>query len=116
VYDPLRDQFGNALGGLRSPLIDVPLYQYLGMGKTATGGTALDWGSMIRLPDATINGLYDGSCIKYQARFNAAADALLGGAYIVKHDADKVKTLGARLASQPSEINPAVSWASTPCN
>lgn len=116
VYDPLRDQFGNALGGLRSPLIDVPLYQYLGMGKTATGGTALDWGSMIRLPDATINGLYDGSCIKYQARFNAAADALLSGAYIVKHDADKLKTLGVQLAAQPSAINPAISWATTPCN
>ncbi|MDD3935351.1 alpha/beta hydrolase domain-containing protein [Rhodoferax sp.] len=116
VYDPLRDQLGNALGGLRSPLIDVPLYQYLGMGKTATGGTALDWGSMIRFPDTTINVLYDGSCTKYLARFNAAADALLSGAYIVKHDADKVKTLGARLASQPSEINPAVSWATTPCN
>lgn len=116
VHDPLRDQLGNALGGLRSPLIDVPLYQYLGTGKTAAGGTALDWGSMIRFPDTTINVLYDGSCTKYLARFNAAADALLSGAYIVKHDADKMKTLGARLASQPSEINPAVSWATTPCN
>ncbi len=116
VYDPLRDQLGNALGGLRSPLIEVPLYQYLGRGKTATGGTALDWGSAIRLPDATINGLYAGSCTNYLARFNAAVDVLYSGSYIVKSDADQLKNLGKQLASQASAINPAVAWTTTPCN
>ena len=54
-YSPLRDQFGNALGGLRSPYLEAPLYQYLGQGKTATGGSAFDWGSMTRFTDETIN-------------------------------------------------------------
>lgn len=116
VYEPLRDQFGNALGGLRSPLIEVPLYEYLGRGKTASGGTAFDWGSMIRLPDATINGLYGGSCADYLARFDAAAGALVVGAYIVERDADALRDLGKQLASQASAINAAVVWTTTPCN
>lgn len=100
VYDPLRDQLGNALGGLRSPLIEAPLYQYFGMGKTSTGGTAADWGSMTRLTDATINNLYSGSCINYLARYNAAADALVTGRYVVQRDADGLKSLGKQLATQ----------------
>ena len=38
-----------------------------------------------------INGLYAGSCSNYLARFNAAADALVKGRYLVKSDADSLK-------------------------
>ncbi len=46
---------------------------------------------MDKLPDATINALYNGSCSNYLARFNAAADAAVTGRYLVKSDADNLK-------------------------
>lgn len=116
LHAPLRDQFGNALGGLRSPLIEVPLYQYLGQGKTASGSLAFDWGSMIKLSDASINALYGGSCDVFQATFNAATDALVTGRYLVGRDAEGLKALGRALATQATALNPAVAWASLPCS
>lgn len=104
-YSPLRDNLGNALGGLRSPLIDAPLYRFYAFRNDSAFDTD---GSMVKLSDATINGLYGGSCSTYLARFNAAADALLTGRYIVKTDADKLKAWGEVKAGT-------VAW-NTPCN
>ncbi len=115
LHAPVPDQFGNALGGLRSPLIEAPLYQYLGRGKSADGKFAGDWGSMIKLSDASINTLYGGNCNVYQARFDAAADALVTGRYLVGRDAQDLKMLGRALASQATTLNPAVKWTSQPC-
>lgn len=116
MYTPLRDQVGNALGGLRSPLIEAPLYRYYGMAVQAgTVVPAFDWGSMIKLPDATINTLYGGKCNTYVATFNAATDALVTGRYITATDAAKLKAQGKDLATKASAINPAVAWT-TPCN
>ena len=115
VHTPQRDGFGNALGGLRSPLIEAPLYQYLGMGKSASGAFAVDWGSMIRLSDATINTLYGGSCVTYRQVFDSAADSLLAERYVVRRDADQLKALGRSLASQPSAINPPIAWTTQGC-
>ncbi len=141
VYTPLRDQLGNALGGLRSPLLEAPLYQYWGraLQQNPTTGViseAGDWGSAIRLDNininplypvstvnaGTINALYSGSCNTYMARFNAATDALVTGRTIVKADADKLKALGKKMATEAysanpavTPINPAIAWT-TPCN
>ncbi len=120
VYDPLRDELGNALGGLRSPLIEAPLYTYFGNGKQANGSSAFDWGSATRLSDATINSLYGGSCSNYLARYNAAADALVTGRYIVKNDGEALKAMGKTLATTgnvTSTVNYGpVEWTATPCN
>lgn len=92
TYDPMRDTNGNALGGVRSPLIEVPLYRFYGQMQTgATTFASTDAGSMDKLPDATINSLYGGSCSTYLSRFNAAADAAVVGRYLVKSDADTLK-------------------------
>lgn len=98
TYDPLRDQLGNALGGIRSPLIDVPLYRFYGQGQTGVSSTtglptyiSSSWGSMDKLSDATINSLYGGSCANYLARFNASANSLVNGRFLVQSDADKLK-------------------------
>ena len=115
LHAPLQDPFGNALGGLRSPLIDVPLYQYLGRGKTVSGTFAGDWGSMVKLPDASINMLYGGNCNAYRGAFDAAADALVKGRYIVGRDAESLKMLGRALASQATPLRPAVVWTKQPC-
>lgn len=116
VYTPQRDADGNALGGLRSPLIQVPLYEYLGRGKAANGSFAFDWGSMIRLPDATINALYGGSCLTYLKTFDAAADALVAERLLVPRDAAQLKALGRAQASQASAGHPAIVWTVKACN
>lgn len=92
VYDPQRDELGNALGGVRSPMIEAPLHRFYGQGKTGPNTyIANSWGSMEKLDDTVINGLYAGSCSNYLARFNAAANALVKGRYLVKSDADSLK-------------------------
>lgn len=83
TYDPLRDHLGNAIGGVRSPLIEVPLHRFYGqMQKDATTFVASSAGSMGKLPDTMINSLYGGSCANYLVRFNAAADALVRERYL----------------------------------
>ena len=92
LYANVRDANGNALGGVRSPLIDAPLYRFYG--QIQTGPTAFlsyDAGSMGKLPDATINTLYGGKCSSYLTKFNTAADAAVTARYLVKSDSDKLK-------------------------
>jgi hypothetical protein len=101
VYTPLQDGFGNTLGGLRSPLIEAPLYQYLSRGKSASGSFAFDWGSMTRLPDTTINTLYGASCATYLNVFDAAADALVAERYLVRRDGEQLKAQAARWWRNP---------------
>lgn len=119
-YSPKRDQYGNALGGLRSPLIEAPLYRYYAMAPTATGGSAFDWGSMKRLPDATINGIYGGSCDKYLATYDAALKALLDGRYIHAREYAGIEAKGRALATGLSDplatgTPIAIQWG-TPCS
>lgn len=120
VYDPKRDYLGNALGGLRSPLIEAPLYQYFGMGKSATGADAFDWGSAMRLSNETINGLYNGSCTTYLARYDQATIALIRDRYIIRADGEKLMQLGRQLATTgnvTSTVNYGpVAWYGAPCN
>jgi hypothetical protein len=115
LHAPVPDPLGNAQGGLRSPLIEAPLYQYLGRGKSADGKFAGDWGSMVRLSDAAINALYGGNCNAYLTRFDAAADALVTQRYLLERDAQNLKRLGRALASQSTALHPAVAWTSQPC-
>jgi hypothetical protein len=107
---PMRDQFGNALGGIRSPLIAAPLYRIYAQGQSGpTSFTSFNWGSMDKLTDSTINALYSGSCSNYLARFNSAADALVQGRYLLKAEAENLKTLAKTKGSL-------VSWTDTkPC-
>ena len=92
TYDPLRDHLGNAMGGVRSPLIEVPLHRFYGqMQKDATTFVASSAGSMGKLPDTMINSLYGGSCANYLVRFNAAADALVRGRYLMEYEGNDLK-------------------------
>lgn len=115
VYTPLQDGFGNTLGGLRSPLIEAPLYQYLSRGKSASGSFAFDWGSMTRLPDTTINTLYGASCATYLNVFDAAADALVAERYLVRRDGEQLKAASRTLVAQPAGGNAAIVWAGQAC-
>lgn len=99
LYDPQRDSNGNALGGVRSPMIDVPLHRFYGQGQMGVSAATglpiyipLSWGSMDKLPDATINKLYSNKCSTYLSKFNTAADALVSSRYLLKADADLLKS------------------------
>lgn len=115
VYTPLQDGVGNTLGGLRSPLIEAPLYQVLSRGKAASGSFAFDWGSMIRLSDTTINTLYGGSCATYLKVFDAAADTLVAERYLVRRDGEQLKAAGRTLAAQSAGGHAPIAWAGQPC-
>ena len=106
VYTTLQDQLGNALGGLRNPLMEAPLYRFYA-GRNGAPNTD---GSMVRLSDTVINGLFSGSCSNYLATFNAATDSLVTGRYIVQDDATSLKALGKTLATTSS--NPLVTTVS----
>ena len=115
VYAPQRDAQGNALGGIRSPLIDVPLYRFYGQGQTGpTTYIGSSWGSMEKFSDATINSLYSGSCSTYLNRFASSSDALVAARYLVRGDADQLNALGKKLATQATSTTPVVAW-SAPC-
>ena len=87
-YTPLRDPYGNALGGLRSPMIEAPLHRYYAFRNDSAFDTD---GSMVPL-DATLRaGLYPGGRNEYLARYDAAADALVAGRYLLADDAKTLK-------------------------
>ena len=91
-YAVVRDSNGNALGGVRSPLISVPLYRFYGQIQTGpTTYAAYDAGSMAKLPDATVNTLYGGKCSKFLTQFNTAANAAVTSLALVKSDSDRLK-------------------------
>jgi hypothetical protein len=52
-----RDSFGNALGGIRTPELDVPTATLSGVGNTPSGFCAL-FGTTIPFTDATLESLY----------------------------------------------------------
>ena len=87
-YTPLRDQYGNALGGLRSPMIEAPLHRYYAFRNDSAFDTD---GSMVALSAAQRAGLYPGGRDDYLARYDAAADALVAGRYLLAADAKTLK-------------------------
>lgn len=100
-YAAMRDWLGNVYGGIRSPMIEVPLHKFRDAGKNDN--------VMERFPDAQINALYNNSCPVYLARFNASADALLASRYVTESGASYLKAWAKTQAGK-------VTWAGTACN
>ena len=74
VSVPATDQYGNALGGLRSPFVDVPLSRYE---AHATGApTCTNYGNEVPLPADTLRQLY-GDPQGYMTKFTKALDAAI---------------------------------------
>ena len=100
-YAALRDGIGNAYGGIRSPMLEVPLHTFRDGGQNEN--------VMARLPDAQINSLYNNSCPAYLLRFDASADAMLASRYLTEDDAKYLKGWARTQAGK-------VTWAGTACN
>ncbi len=92
-----RDERGNALGGIRTPQLDVPVAAYSGTAADPSKLVCLLFGSTRAFDAATLARLYP-SKEKYVADFAAATDAAIQQGHILQADraavlaeAEKVK-------------------------
>jgi hypothetical protein len=98
----IRDEFGNAKGGLRSPYVDVPIKTYKPMSISCPTCEPVNlcarcslWcvilGNMAPFDEAQLKQLYsnhDG----YVAKFDAAADKMFQDGFVTKADLEQMKT------------------------
>lgn len=92
-----RDTHGNALGGVRNPLVDVPVGTLTG--EPPTGATASDlasgkgicvlFGKTVPFDHAKLVDLY-GTADHYVATFRTSADKAVAAGFLLRPDADKL--------------------------
>ena len=92
-----RDAHGNALGGVRTPLVDVPIADLRGDGNGDSSQCFLS-GSTVPFDAATITALYP-THADYVSRFDNATPAAVKAGFILGPEA---KNLGARPRARPS--------------
>jgi hypothetical protein len=93
-----RDEDGNALGGVRNPLVDVPVATLSG---DPPGGASIDdvtddgagvcvlFGSTVPFDRATLLDRY-GTADDYVAAFRASAEAAVAAGFLLQPDADEL--------------------------
>ena len=82
------DQYGNGLGGVRSPYVDVPVAQYT---TTSPGpGTCAEMGQVLKFDAAKIKSLY-GDQKTYASKFSQAADKMVKEHFLTEQDARRMK-------------------------
>jgi hypothetical protein len=99
---PLRDEQGNAVGGWRLPLLDVPLAVYSSLGAAATEddsnaarNACAQLGSMSVLEPAQLKQLY-GNRANYLKRFDEAIGNAVDGRRLLDEDAKALKSAVSR--------------------
>jgi len=88
----VRDQFGNALGGIRTPQVDVPIATISGLGQS--GGFCALFGTTTPLAPATIASLYPSHDAYVKAIRTAARKAVSAG-FVIRIDATAIKAAAA---------------------
>lgn len=96
----LRDDDGIALGGIRTPPVDVPVDALSGAPGPSTDIICLLLGSAKPLPAARLAELYTNRA-DYQQKYDAAADQTIKAGFVLEPDRDAL--LG---FAQPTRINP----------
>ena len=84
----VTDEFGNALGGVRSPYLDVPTATY--SASTPGPGTCGNLGHKEAFTWERLETVYGGYA-KYAARFNQAVDAQVRARWLTESDGRKIK-------------------------
>jgi hypothetical protein len=79
-----NDQYGNALGGMRSPFLDVPLAKYEAH-STGSPGTCWQIGNETPLPAASLLQLY-GNAQGYMTEFTHALDSAIKKGYLLQQN------------------------------
>ncbi|PIC63044.1 hypothetical protein CSV79_13885 [Sporosarcina sp. P13] len=85
-YTPKKDEHGNALGGIRSPMIEYPIATYY----AGRSGLLETDGSMVYFTPNKIAKLYPNYDRYYKKPFIAHAQKLLDEGYILKEGYDKL--------------------------
>ncbi len=97
--DPLviaSDEHGNALGGVRTPLVDVPTATLRGDGNDGESFCRL-FGTTGAFDAAKISSLYP-THDAYTAPFDAATDAAVRAGFLLPEEADNLKRAAAKSA------------------
>jgi len=101
-----RDGFGNAIGGIRTPQVDVPVATLSGLGQTGAAFCGL-FGTTVPFDAATLAGLYPTHDAYVSAVMNATRTAVRAG-FILKADRPAIRAaatasdIGSRGPSCPS--------------
>jgi hypothetical protein len=91
----VRDEHGNARGGVRSPHVDVPVARYYPHSTLVDAGQAGPFdvgdlmGCMERFDDAELRRLY-GTPAGYRRRYEEQLSAMIAGDWVVAGDAERV--------------------------
>jgi hypothetical protein len=83
------DANGNALGGIRTPHVDVPVAALSGLGQSGESFCGL-FGTTASFTDEQLAALYADTA-DFQAKWDAAVDAAVAAGAVLPEDADAVK-------------------------
>ena len=89
---------GNALGGIRTPWVEVPTAVLSGLGQTGEV-FALLFGRTEPFDDATLSALYPRGKSEYLERFEASLDAVIADGFLLEEDRAEILEVAA--ASYP---------------
>jgi hypothetical protein len=98
----VRDEFGNAKGGLRNPYVDVPIKTYKPLSTACPtcepqslcklcSGFCIIFGTAVPFDAAQLKQLY-GDHDGYVAKFNTAADKMFQDGFVTQADLEQMKT------------------------
>jgi hypothetical protein len=92
------DEFGIALGGIRTPWVDVPTAVMSGLGQSGESFAML-FGRTAPFDEVALGTLYPGGKEEYLKRFEASLDAAIAAGFLL--DDDRTEILGVAAASFP---------------
>jgi hypothetical protein len=92
------DQYGNALGGIRTPWVEVPSAILSGLGQTGEKFAML-FGRTEPFDDDRLSTIYPNGRVEYLERFEASLDAAIAAGFIL--EADRAEIVGVAGASYP---------------
>jgi Alpha/beta hydrolase domain len=98
--DLFRDQAGIAIGGIRTPWVDVPVAVLSGLGQTGAAFSIL-FGTTVPFDHATLAAHYPGGRKEYLDRFEVSLQATIETGFILAVDGAEILSLAS--ASFPSE-------------
>ncbi len=102
-----KDQYGNTLGGIRLPPIDVPVASYLSTACALSGIT-------VPFTDLQLQGLY-GTHAEYERRMAAATDAAVAAGWILPEDALDLMSHACRARNRfPASDQPCLAYTPPP--
>jgi hypothetical protein len=97
------DERGIALGGLRTPWVDVPTAVLSGLGQSGESFAFL-FGKTDPFDEATLSALYPGGRDEYLERFEASLEQAIEAGYLLAEDRAEILELAAAPCSFPLQL------------